>query len=534
MPRLTQYTPVMLLLLLMFGLRGYQPELQVPYVDEGFHLRRALKIYDFEENPARESHGKLLLYFWLGLFDTDNPRTMLPIGRLSIALISMITGAGLYRLGRLFANHRAGVIALTVYSVMPLALFYERMAMADPLASGLMGLVIWRSYVFARRPSTRQGATVGLFIALATLAKLSMILAVLFPLIAVLIFGRKKRGLMQNLHIYLPPLVLSGVVFCLIWSPFALPALLARNSNDPFVLVNARNIERTENDPASIAMYVELLMPALGNFMLDDMTIRDFGIAGRTIKLPDSLRFHVIWLIIGLWFLTLPLNLRNHLYIGCWFVAMTILLVSISSYVSSRYFMPVAAPLALMIGLLLSPNSSSSMSPIKQLYYRFYRYFRWVIATFFVGWIVIWAIPFINLTLTAPDQLPFNSTNWLEYHSGILTADHAVSTTARLVNEMETDETILASWNLCHRIFFTIEQEITCIPIEDAQGRLSRAVQSLEHGDTLILLISGYPAFYEAWDYLSYDILAENDHDILSRPIRIIRMQYTPQNREDE
>jgi 4-amino-4-deoxy-L-arabinose transferase-like glycosyltransferase len=483
-------------------------------------------VYDFEKNPAREAHGKLLLYFWLGLFDGDNALASLAAGRLSMAIFAVITGAGVYQLGRIFANRRAGLIALLVYALMPLAVFYERMALADPLASGLMVLVVWCSYVFAKHPTYRQGGILGILIALATLAKLTMLLAVFSPLVAALIYGHKKRNWKQFIKIYLLPLVVTGAIFCALWSPFVVPAFLARNSDAPYVLVNARNIERTENDPTSIGDYLERLMPGVGNFMLDDHTIRVFGIAGYSMPLPTFIRFQVVWWIIGIWLLGLPFSPNHHVYIGSWFMVVTILLVTISSFVSTRYFMPVAAPLAVMVGMFLSPHTSGFAA--QGFYWHILRIVRWIVGGVFAVWLVLWCIPFIVTMVTAPDKLPFDASNWLEYQSGIVSADEATSVTARIVTDLNTNEPIYSSWNLCHTIYFLIEQAITCIPQEDAPGHLVQAVQALADGGTLLLLTSGYPPFYEEWEFVSHTILAENDHEVLSRPIQIIRLTYHP------
>ena len=87
---------------------------------------------------------------------------------------SLITASAIYALGRRIANHRTGALALALYAVLPLAFFYERMAMADPLAAGLAALVAWRSLSFARRPTLRAGIVLGGLLAMASLAKLTM------------------------------------------------------------------------------------------------------------------------------------------------------------------------------------------------------------------------------------------------------------------------------------------------------------------------------------------------------------------------
>jgi hypothetical protein len=190
--------------------------------------------------------------------------------------------------------------------------------------------------------------------------------------------------------------------------------------------------------------------------------------------------------------------------------------------------MPIAAPLAVMVGTLLSPEIPASKSQLMQHYTGVFKGLRWIIGLVLALWLLFWAIPFVFVTLNAPKELPFDSSNWLEYHSGILTADEATVKTATIVNQLDTTEAIYASWNLCHIIYFLIEQEITCIPQEDAPGHLVQAVQALAEGDSLILLLSGYPPYYEDWDFISSTLLAENDHGFFSRPIQVIRIQYNP------
>ena len=97
--------PVILLLLVHFFIRHHHPTWQYAYVDEGFHARRAAVVWDFEQNPGRFAHGKVLLYFWMGLFEGDSTHN-LHLLRTSIAIFSLITAATLYRIGRILGNRR--------------------------------------------------------------------------------------------------------------------------------------------------------------------------------------------------------------------------------------------------------------------------------------------------------------------------------------------------------------------------------------------------------------------------------------------
>lgn len=146
---------VLALLLVLLALRTINLGVQDAYLDEGFHVRRSLSAWTFSEHPAHFAHGKLLLYYWLGLFTwgASGPGVIVA-GRVAIALFSVATGLTVYLLGRRLAGHASGVVALALYAVLPLTLYYERMAMADPLASGLAAVAVLSALGFARRPTT--------------------------------------------------------------------------------------------------------------------------------------------------------------------------------------------------------------------------------------------------------------------------------------------------------------------------------------------------------------------------------------------
>jgi hypothetical protein len=144
---------VMVLLLLQFALRTHNTTLQGAFVDEGLHDQRATIVWSLNTNPGQYSQGKLLLYYWIGLF-VGGPLTILHVSRTAIALVSLITGAAIYLIGRRLHSHRMGIVALTLYTILPLAVFHERMALADPLASVFSCLIAWRSLVFASSQPT--------------------------------------------------------------------------------------------------------------------------------------------------------------------------------------------------------------------------------------------------------------------------------------------------------------------------------------------------------------------------------------------
>ena len=135
---------VVALLLVMAAIRLHNLTLQEPFIDEGAHVQRARVVWSFDEHPGRFANGKLLLYFWLGLFELP-PISALWIARTAIALASLLTGAGVYAVGRIFGGERAGVAALAVFDITdPAHTTFVRMLKSDGdmAPEGLEGYVL--------------------------------------------------------------------------------------------------------------------------------------------------------------------------------------------------------------------------------------------------------------------------------------------------------------------------------------------------------------------------------------------------------
>jgi 4-amino-4-deoxy-L-arabinose transferase-like glycosyltransferase len=196
-PRLTggQLALIVLLLIVQFALRTYHPMEQPAFVDENYHVRRAELAYQFDRNPVEFSNGKLLFYYWLGLF-VPTGKSALAVGRLAVAIFSLITNAGVAAVARILFGRRAMLPALTLYALAPYAVFFERMALADPFAGGLATLAIWQCIRLARAtaPSYRFGALIGLLVGAATLAKLTMLPLIPLPFLAGFLFSERPAA----------------------------------------------------------------------------------------------------------------------------------------------------------------------------------------------------------------------------------------------------------------------------------------------------------------------------------------------------
>jgi len=424
------YWPVLIgLLLLHFYVRTHHLLTLPPYVDEGYHLKRAALVWSFDQNPGRFSHGKVLLYFWLGLFE-DNPLSALPAGRLAIALSSLITAAALVRLGRTLDSPTTGLLALAIYAVLPLAFFFERMALADPFASLFACLFVWRVLVWMRRPT--QGLRLGLLIALMTLAKLT---TALLPALLVPCALRTQD--------YRRSLITAGLIVALLWAPLVIPALFAPGS---FILVNTDNVRALTSPTAYLTHALRL--------------IAEFTTPPLLIALLPAL------------LIVFAFNRRAAAILLLWLLLLGIVPVLAAGVVTARYFMILAAPLALIF--------ASAAYNLWAHPFRFQRLTRAALLAAAALYLIAFIRPFTLAAHNSPINLPFrgDDVNAYEYLSGELSASDTVWAAAEMINTRAGR--FYADWDLCHLLYFYTPHPVTCV----AGDVLARILDDLAPGES--------------------------------------------------
>src|SRR5690606_18968768 len=134
---------VVALLLVQCALRIHKSAAFPVYIDVSRHIHRAQLVYTFENNPIEFSNGKLLVYYWLGLFSPQGHSAVI-VGRYAIAIVSLITGAVTCSIARRLFGPLPALFALAFYALAPHVVFFERLALADPVASALATLSIWQ------------------------------------------------------------------------------------------------------------------------------------------------------------------------------------------------------------------------------------------------------------------------------------------------------------------------------------------------------------------------------------------------------
>lgn len=185
-------TSLWLLVVLLWGLWAVRAHniLAMPiFVDESLHMIRAQLVFQFTDAKASFLLAKLLLYYYLGLFDPQDVGGAW-LSRQAITLLAPLSAALSYRLAvMMFKKPEIGIITIVLGSILPFYLFFDRMALADPFALVFCVVAAMAAYRLAKHPSNRLAYLTGLALGLAMLAKLTSAPLIVMPPLAAYLFG---------------------------------------------------------------------------------------------------------------------------------------------------------------------------------------------------------------------------------------------------------------------------------------------------------------------------------------------------------
>lgn len=186
------------LLWLLWFTRAHDIMALAVFVDESLHILRAQMVFDFNDATASILPGKLLLYYYLGLFDPQNVGGAW-LSREAIALLALLGAALTFALARqLFHRWSISLLAAILYALSPFMLFFERMALSDTFAMifGLSLAIV--SLKLACQPNRKNSILVGLLFGLALLAKLIALPWILLPFLALRLWGQANVRQLWN------------------------------------------------------------------------------------------------------------------------------------------------------------------------------------------------------------------------------------------------------------------------------------------------------------------------------------------------
>lgn len=453
-----QYAVVLLLLLVGFFLRSYNIDSMEAFLDEGFHAYRADYLWQLQENPGQNSDGKFLLYYYLGLF-VQQHATALWITRIAVAVFSLITAACIYLIGRMLLDHRAGVLSLILYTLLPLASFYERMALADPFAAAFAGLLVWRSLIFARRPNWGEAVLLGVLMAATTMAKLTNVLIPLMPLVTSLLYGHfAETGWFTRWRSrYLRYLTLAWIIGLTLWLPILIPSYFAAVAGTPFLLIDTQNVIANSGTPLDYT--VTLIRQSL-----DVTHVLFLGLA----------------LVSTIGLLIFSRTIAQGTFLLFWITFCLLPLISFASQPTPRYIINAMAPLCLMIGLFMS--------------YALER--RRVVGLGLVGvgavWMFGYAVPFNMQMITDVEGLTLDETNrW--FVDGPVSTNESIRATGVILSQIPNLERYYADWTICRLLFFYAEVPVVCLDRVDVADQMNQILAAQPAQDDVIVVTGPWP-----------------------------------------
>ncbi len=227
--RSQEILPTALLILLAFFIRAHSILAMPPFNDESLHIRRAELIYKFTDRNLNMTLGKLLSYYWIGLFHPARLDAIF-VGRTASALFALLGLAAAYSTARLLFGRIGGWVTLILAAFSPFMIFFDRFALSDALTAALGMLTIWASMLMMRRTDCGKRCPLaiwaGILSGLVIVSKLLGLPMAGIPLLAVITLNRTKISrlnlptLRSILRAHRDKLTAAYIAFGLVMLPF--------------------------------------------------------------------------------------------------------------------------------------------------------------------------------------------------------------------------------------------------------------------------------------------------------------------------
>jgi hypothetical protein len=361
------------LLLAYLFTRWHQPLLFPAFIDEVVLIEAAQAVYQFYLFLGAPN-GRLFNLWWWALFDirTDN---ILWLVRIVTSLWLLPAVALLLRIGRMLGTWWTGLFAASFYSLMPYALFYDRLALSDMYVMTWVLFTLWLSLRYTQKPrwQTAVGVAVGLIGLFLTKFNALVLLGV--PLLTVVFLGEKLTWRTKSAG-----LVLMYGIFAL----FALPLYLL--------------LER-----------IGLGLLSVNHVLVADSWTEALARFAQHVALfgeQASGYFTAVFLIVagGIWLGCARWQWRSALYWASMLLLPIGATLLVGQVVRPRYLHFHLAFLALGLASAVETLRRSRWSGGLPLLYGG-----------FGLWVLLWALPFGYRYFTDPAQLPLPSVDRREY-----------------------------------------------------------------------------------------------------------------------
>jgi hypothetical protein len=375
LPKKKQHHPLRLwacvsLLFLLLLTRSIALTAFPPFIDEALHIQMVGGDYG-NRATAYLSESRALTVWWYTLFQPNRAGTFWLVR--TVTLLAVLPGfAACLAIGRQQAGRWGLLFAAVFYLCNTYLLFFERLALGDPIAASLVSLGLYFAYRLANRINLWDAAFAGLILALSVVAKGNTLPYLGIPLAAAITLrapdwrlGRVVRWLAVALGIEALLMAVAVVVWHLLGSSF-------------FSLVTLR----TQH------LEVSLIERVWHNIS----TTMNIGVA--------------YWGVAGLVFLSLMLIAlciqRQFFWVLCWFGPICVLWVYQDYF--SRYYINAFALFGLCGALAFAT-----------LVQRLPQRVRWAVVGVVVGYCLYMWLPFSITAYTAPDSMALSTPDENEY-----------------------------------------------------------------------------------------------------------------------
>ncbi len=428
---------IVLLLLIALFVRIHHITALPPFNDESLHIRRAEIVWSLEDLNISLKPGKLLTYYWMGLFGADRLHGIF-VGRTVVGLFSLLGLAGTYAVGRRLFGTWGGILALYIAVFSPFMIFFDRLAFSDPLASSLGILTVWGALLMVYHPEEWEwGILTGILGGLAVLAKVISAPYLAAPVLAVLLFSGEKWQ--TSIRKYRTTLLICYLTFGGVIAPFF-----------GYVVYKELDyqISPEGNPEAERAVIVE---PVLINTRSPLETVVDNvqDLAEVNWVLHNGL--FLILVAIALIF-ALRSRPRTFLFLAVCILLVWSILIFLAGRFSTRYVQLGILPLLiLMAGALVMATRRLKFAQ------------HWIVSWGVVSvWIIFFAQPFITAAWSDPREMTLPPSDRYEYFQNF-TAGYGLVDAAALTETLEPSETsgrvpVIGLVGSCHQIRLYLDE----------------------------------------------------------------------------
>ncbi len=182
--------------------------------------------------------------------------------------------------------------------------------------------------------------------------------------------------------------------------------------------------------------------------------------------------------------------------------------------VRARYLMPASSIIVLVLALA-----------VMRFWYDSHRLVRGSIVIAGVGWLFMFALPFAYTAATHPADLPLGSGEWNRYMSGKLSGE-ALREAANTLNTIEPRAThIYSTWGTCQLLYFYVEQEVTCLPVnKDMRVSLEMYFsEDMQPDAPVYVVLNGYDALTDMKGY-RWKFVSGYKRPNIDRPVEVWRV----------